>query len=138
MKISLESWHYKLITSRIFGVPAFNEYDVSHNLCRYFWQVIGVMIAILCGIVLSVIPLGLIMYPLAGLAAWIITGVYVPDDTLLFGVFLLCLLIIGCFFVLSYKIFTYVVDSRSYNHGLFSSYVKAKAKKICPIIEFTQ
>lgn len=143
MKVSTESWHYRLADS------ISDSKNPSKSLCIYFWQVVWgfilwfiilpVFVILVGSVVLLGIP-GIIgkltmdlfdflpkMSELA-LGFWYIGVGYL--------VFLVMFLLMGAFVY-----WKEVVKPRKTKvvkeENLFFAYVKAKKRKICPIIEFT-
>lgn len=82
MKVNKNSWHYKALTGNTLGVEGRESWSVSHSLCMYFWQVVG-MIMYKAGILLIGLPVALnlfIVIPLVSLVGWVVTGTIVQGD----------------------------------------------------------
>lgn len=143
MKVSTQSWHYRLADS------ISDQISPSKNLCVYFWQVIWGFILwfILLPIFVTLVG-GLILFGIPSVIGKFTMDLFefIPkgSDWIVFfwslGVGYLALLIM----FLLMGVFVYykeiVKPSRTKivkEDNLFVAYVKAKKRKICPIIEFT-
>ena len=124
MKISKNSWHYRLI----------NLFDIDHSydLCSYFWQVIGsiFLLAILVLISASVVFCsfsiighffidGLMDYAVAGGILWICS---------------LTIILIGE--MQERKAKEEISNFKPENPSILVKWLKAKKEKICPILKF--
>ncbi len=155
MKISKNSWHYKMLKQGAFG--CFNHYKPSNSLCLYFWQVafqIGALflwLPLMGFLFVSVFAVG----PLLLVATWFLAGELLTSHEAMMQILpemlapLIAAGVIGLILyaaaivafscaglsILSKKIrANQVVDSKP---SLVIEYVKAKKQKICPILEFT-
>lgn len=152
MNISKNSWHYKLLKKKSFGV-------IPTSLCSYFWKVAG---AIFKGYVLPTITIVLFVTLSVGSSYVIgrmvleVTDTFPKEDTATLGIVMASLAIgmavfaLGTGLVLSTVFLEslfkeWVVKSSNKQQekvdkqsGLLVSYLKAKKQKICPIITFTE
>jgi len=134
--INKESWHYKLVK---FGTD--KEYDISNNLCIYFWQCVR-------GFLFGVLAIALTLLFIWGLG-FALTAPFrslLPHET-----------IVACIFCVAYGLLFFKVagDSVSTDHWLaidvfaklkreekerkpsiIKEYLKAKKQKICPTLTF--
>lgn len=155
MKISKNSWHYKMLNQGAFGL--FEKRYPSQSLCLYFWQVVYQIGALFLWLpfmgflFVSVFAVG----PLLLVATWFLAGELLTSHQAVMQILpemlapmvaagmlglVLYVFVIVAFFcaglsVLPKKIRTnQAVDSKP---SLVIEYVKAKKQKICPILEFT-
>ena len=140
MKISTQSWHYKMV-NKIFNYP-------SKSLCIYFWQIpYSAIVCAVCGIVMLTVIVGMVGTVLVLLAQPVALNIWhVPvEDTLALG--LLSTVVWGAVF----KGLNEHFSAASWNKVLFKvktkprkekkpslllAYLKAKKDKVCPLIEF--
>lgn len=143
MKISKNSWHYKMVTDKSYGIYSGN---VSNSLCIYFWQVVSrFFIAGLVAVVCSLILWCMIVAPLLNLVLGFTTGVWWLGGTMInvFTFFggIMWFAFLGISFTeivwpkLKAKYFV-KASERQPKPSLIGSYIKAKKDKICPVIEF--
>ncbi len=127
MKVSSNSWHYRLID--------WLDFDHCRNLCAYFWEVVWCVF--LVGAVFPVV--GLICIALFTMPFWHMFS----QNYLIVGV-----IIVGTIEVIGLTCLLYtVVKDRRENEiyegkrkrpepSLAHLWIKAKHDKICPLIEF--
>jgi hypothetical protein len=124
MKISRQSWHYRLSKGNYFlyGEPA--------NLCHYFWRVVWHLVRwpLVAAVVIGLLVGTLLFcrsYPekacQIALAAASIAGIIV-------GLFLLSLIIVTAVFV--------AAGMKWLRGTLLFQYLKACKQRICPLIEY--
>lgn len=158
MKISTNTWHYKM-----------NEYvydmlnkNISNSLCGYFWQTVFAPIIVFIFTVLGLLAIIILswgaFYLVGALFSQLLVWINVlPESfTLLKNVFnwrfipmsiLFDVLVVGVFYS-KHKYSSYKerkieeakekgiqIDSKPL---LVVEYIKAKKRKICPLIEFTK
>jgi len=134
--INKKGWHYNLVK---FGTD--KEYDISNNLCIYFWQCVrGFLLAVLAA-VMVVAAVGGLIFTLSAPFMSLLTGEAIVA-------FILCVMY-GVFF---YKV---TIENISTEHWLatdvfakfrskekerkpsiIKEYLKAKKQKICPTLTF--
>lgn len=121
MKISTDSWHYKLIDTISVNFP-------SENLCNYFWQLIfalivsTILITVICFVTLLMLSPVLQFFIELNPVYIIIGGVV--DITLLSG-----------------TLIESIRERRKYSNkkpSICIEYIKAKKHKYCPKIEFVE
>lgn len=140
MKVSKNSWHYKLLTKGVFGFGFVSRHKVRQDLCRYFWQVAGTIFGTFV-LFLVIIPLvvgGFVVVPLSELVAWIVTGTYVsgtPGFALGIAPLVMLILITVGLIVGYIKKRVKAVSAHS-EPNLAVEWVKAKKSKVCPSITF--
>jgi len=136
MVINKNSWHYKLVE---FGVNS--KYDISNNLCVYFWQSVRgfllsiVALALVCLLVCAIcfmlaapfMPL-MVVEALFALIAWIILG-FVIRSLFLETISKDHCLMIDVFAKLKSK-------EKEGKPNIVKEYLKAKKQKICPTLTF--
>lgn len=147
MKVNMNSWHYRLIENFLDGSP-------SNSLCVYFWQV--VLRLVVGG------AMGLAMWGFFGglASAFIVKFGWIDPATtpvwikllaaglgafLVLAVFLVVLLIIGFTIygvVAAFKTLRTMFEQwdekrPEKDDNLIVAFVKAKKRKVCPMIEFT-
>ncbi|SOK59305.1 Phage protein [Yersinia phage fHe-Yen9-03] len=158
MKISTNSWHYKM---NEYVYDMLNK-NISNSLCGYFWQTVFAPI-----ITLTIVLLGLVVISILSWGAFYLVGALfsnflvwinvLPESfQLLKKVFnwrfipmsiLFDVLVVGVFYS-KHKYSSYKerkieeakekgiqIDSKPL---LVVEYIKAKKRKICPLIEFTK
>lgn len=152
MKVSRKSWHY-IVNSKVFEDP-------KGNLCGYFWQTILAIVLF--------IPLYIVVFPVnllqdgdskdtSPLFSWkVFAGLF-----FYLAIFLLVNMILMFFvehesvealgvlgwivavsllitYLSSIGLFDRFKGKKEKKESLVVSYLKAKKKKVCPIIEFTE
>jgi hypothetical protein len=141
MKISKNSWHYKLVNAKVLGQSFYDGYEISHSLCLYFWQVVKSILLIVFLIVLGAGVGMLVVYPAAGLVGWMVTGVYIQDATIMIGAVVIALACVPVTAIITAIIWIKIDKMLRTNiptPSLISSYIQAKKDKLCPVIEFTK
>lgn len=155
MKISKQSWHYRIVRHGVFGgFFETNPSAVKRTLCAYFWQVVWRLIEILVWIPFLV---GGVIFCMTGgvICLWQHFFVLSGGNDLtsvfqIFGVigaaiwtFLFFSLLFAFYFgVLHPRLLAFKEkrkDDGNCDHkepGLIASYLKAKKQKICPMLEF--
>jgi hypothetical protein len=147
MEISKKSWHYKL------GNIFFDADAYGMSLCKYFWLVIGA-----CAIIAIICFASCLLFLLLMMPVWInfnfIYNIFIPNFQFHFAVSIICfsvwvivLLSIKWIIQTDYpehklnrvilkipKIKTSNIKIKKPN--IFIEYLKAKKRKICPILEF--
>lgn len=141
MRLRRDSWHYRLVNWGFTG-----EFNISENLCTYFWQVVLSMImamgVVAVGLVIAfIVYMVCLHYPWALWTdaigsnfiinvfysmAWIGGGLFLRntlDDMDLLGPEIKCLTPSG-------------EPKPPKEPGLVSQFIKAKKDKFCPNIEF--
>lgn len=151
MIISKNSWHYKLLTDKMFGFfnPVFYDMDISRSLCIYFWQVI---LVIALRILLAIIVISPLHVLLAfGLDGHVVTGSGILDIfffiNFLTGLIVSGLLglsiVLGSLKLIYWKIEEYLPEKKKQEKkpkqpNILVEYIKAKKEKVCPMIEFKE
>ena len=134
MKISKDSWHYKLLLEWGWNIP--------DNLCTY---VLKILLSVLLYPALGV---GSLIISANALAPFVFIGCMwlgvLPHELVVF------FSIVGSFFYVVYAmclVLSWVPDffnwlsnrpSKHREPNVFTEYVKAKHSKICPVLEFTE
>lgn len=118
MKISTNSWHYKMII--------FMDFDPARNLCTYFWQVVGTCLLWIGAAIFA--P----MFAIVLLAPFINIFVPISLPPILLGggidIAILCLV---------WHEYRQTHISYEYKEPtLIGAWVRAKKEKVCPLIEF--
>ncbi len=143
MKVSTQSWHYRLADS------ISDSINPSKSLCVYFWQVIwGFVLWFILVPIFVVIVGSLLILGIPGIIGKLTMDFFdfLPEGSeLVLGLwyigvgylaFLIMFLLMGVFVY-----WKEIVQPRKAKvvkeDNLFVAYVKAKKRKICPIIEFT-
>ena len=127
MKVSTDSWHYRLID--VFG---FNHPD---NLCAYFWKAVGSALAIP---LFTVFVLGGIAVALMPLWWWLAAN----PASLALVIFIGTVEIIGLTAILRNVVQErhseeiYAGNRERPTPSLFSEWLSAKHRKICPLLDF--
>ena len=136
MKISKNSWHYRVIK--------FADVTVPQNLCVYFWKVVLACAWVIFAATLCLLIVGMLAYLID--YALIITFIYLFGDLGDFSyfpfflgyflIFLICLGFTGPYLsTLQFRRINKV--SRQVQKSLPYRYLEAKHRKICPLIELT-
>lgn len=159
MKISTKSWHYKM-NSYILGLV---NLEPSNSLCLYFWQTVllpfvAVAVAVLAAIAAVVVVQALgffFFYAVGGLLSKFLVYLNILPETfaLIKDVFNWRFIMVSVIFELSiaalwygkikYKQYRENKDEENYRNNiepkpvLLFEYIKAKKRKICPLIKFT-
>lgn len=137
MKVKRTSWHYWLWK---FGR---NEKSEPKDLCRYFWHIVLIKLAL---------PLAIVGFVLLGIGAlmWVIYGHPVFTGIVILGALLVAGLLIGLVFLIER-----LNERKAYKRaearrnpqpprepgptrvwfGLLRQYLAARKRKICPLIE---
>ncbi len=135
MKIKTDSWHYRLICwSLNSSLPA--EVQTPHpSICRYFWQLVFCLITA---------PATYFANNTSTKVSWLIVAVIclyyliqlgILQFLLMFGVVILVFVVFcGIIWSLFFRGTTKQWDEES--HSITYEYLKAKASKTCPLIEF--
>lgn len=141
MKISKDSWHYKLLTKDVLYVEGLNTYNISDSLCGYFWQVVYRAIALT--FFLLVLPIAVlnvaVVLPLVQVAGYLATGYWDVDGAgaAVLVSELLCVST-GALVWLTFWAKDKIGDVKKPKPvSIFTEYVKAKHKRVCPMLEFT-
>jgi len=142
MKISKNSWHYKMLTEKFFFADRWNP---SRSLCLYFWQVMFrlAMGVFICMVVAS--PLVFLMVNVNGylpetlgvaVAIWALLGTFILA---ICGMILILLFLTGVMYLVE-KLKSRYFPKKEYTpkESLIINYIKAKTDKVCPIIEFKE
>lgn len=136
MKISKNTWHYKMVTERFCYT---NGWRACNNLCLYFWQVVA---RFLMGFALGLLAISPVVTVIA-----IITNYMPPLVTPFVATGLtfaaLCM-IAGVIFIWEKtedlirhtKWKRKSLEPKEKKPNLLIEYIKAKKEKMCPIIEF--
>lgn len=152
MDINTKSWHYRMVEA---VWEDFLNKDISTTLCGYFWQVVfaPIICIVLFSAVLAVIAiLGAgAFYIIGGIVGDLLAnfGILPPEFALEKGVFkwehvyasIVCDIIIGALWYGRYKHYKYKQE-KAYEKNepkevnLFVEFIKAKKRKICPILNF--
>lgn len=118
MKVSRSSWHYKFITYN-----GFNTYTTT-NLCGYFWLLVwSILFYLSTRFVL----------------AWVFVGPYISYLTgdIGYSVITIAVAIMGGVVVLGH-LTDYLTNKYTQQEpNILLEYLKAKKKKVCPLIFFT-
>ena len=141
MKIKQSSWHYR-------AIEYFNI-EHSNSLCCYFWQTLfAILFLPVCigtffiavAMVLLLASIGLVTLPLEVLGV-----ISLVDSSLritsIFGLFAYGAALFYVFEKGKKAFFRYLRDADEeapINESLFVAYIKAKKRKVCPIIEYTK
>lgn len=137
MKININSWHYKFIDKM--------NWDHSKSLCIYFWQVVGASfflyillptIVILCvAFLFLLVPCGFSLF-LQIITDWQFGTT--PLSNYLWSLASGYLVIITS--VIVYFVYKKLIKGNlpKSTDNLLVSYIKAKKRRICPMIEFTK
>lgn len=147
MKISKDSWHYKMLTNRFMFLTGWYGFNISRSLCLYFWQVVfrflsGVSVAlaatgpivlgldIATGFIQTIGGLGLQTF----LNTWAALGIFTGLMAIAYAI-----LIVLAFVAEGVDTISQRIPSREKKKepSLLVSYVKAKKDKVCPVLEFT-
>ena len=132
MKVSTDSWHYRMLSHFPWKV---NPY-LTYSLCEYFWTIVWTFF-----VCLVVVPLGTAVVLAAALI--VITVVFYPILQLFFGASIGMAIISG---IVDFSLLIWLwcwyrkryvgSDMCSETAGLVASYVSAKHRKICPLLDF--
>lgn len=148
MKVNKNSWHYKALKNPTLGVGGVYSWDISKSLCVYFWQVLGmILVKIFALLVILPFLVGcLVVLPLTSLLGWINTGVIVQQDLGFIALFVEGVALVLASFMFGVNKLKDIYKSRENGRdeealvdkepSLLVEYIKAKKKKLCPIIEF--
>lgn len=143
MKISVNSWHYR--TANKF------DWQVSNSLCVYFWQVVWGMIFwwIVIPVILTIVGLTVFLffpfcvgklildlfdYTITG-GSWVLSFKFIGVGYLVLSILFALLAGHTCFVELRRR--SQAQKSKK-EDSLFVAYIKAKKRKICPIIDFKE
>lgn len=147
MQVNMNSWHYRLIENLFDG-------DASHSLCVYFWQVALRLLFVGAVTAFMWTFFGMLAVALATSAGWIAaatTPFWLKACIFIFGAFVtLGLLLAGlavCFLIL-YGVAKAILTVKELleqwddkqeekEDNVLVAYIKAKKRKICPMLEFT-
>lgn len=139
MKVNVKSWHYR--TASQF------DWQISNSLCTYFWQVVWAAIFFwLIAPVLVIVAVAMLFFALPLAAGKLILPLfgYVENPSKWVEV-LWCTGAGYLFFFLLFMAisgFVYYRERKPKNverpDSLLVSYIQAKKRKICPVIEFTR
>lgn len=155
MKVNRNSWHYKLMDHFDHNVISRLDYNQSVTLCQYFWSLIGalfqsigvVLLGIGCTLMLSVIVFAVIVAPINYLLTAYFGVVDITDGC---GGMLLVLfwIVIPLFAGIEEYMrgnIKGVPDWMRFSHkevvkkekkpNLAWEYIKAKKRKVCPLIQ---
>lgn len=148
MKISRKSWHYQLVLLR-----KGSDWGISNSLCKYFWQVVISALLAFFVVSLAILFLFVLLTPVAVLftsltvegltgpwAAFYEIGTRVWAGLSVIGVVFGSILGIKKLAEMyaDYKHGRYGEKRHTYKKpNLLVSWVSAKKKKVCPIIDFT-
>ena len=122
MKINKKSWHYRW--SNFFT----NQNTYNANLCSYFWKLMfSLFMPMFC---IFIIGVGIVLF---------FIGLF--TDPVFINILLLTFCAIGCvslppITIHWFRIWTNHVEYRVSGEKVFIDFVKAKKRKICPLIEF--
>lgn len=155
MKVNKNSWHYKLMNYFNFDIIVDLRYGSNVTLCRYFWNVIGSIIALL-----GAITLGICATALASLVlmAFVIAPIsYLTQSYLGFGwdtaseigvvMIWICWVVLPFFVGLedaikgNMKVFPNWMKIKlpepapETKPNILVEYVKARKNKFCPLVE---
>ena len=115
MKISTDSWHYRLID--------FLNWDHADNLCLYFWEsVFAIFVATVALPLLAIASLFIVTLPLLHM---FYSGYWLPG-----------VIIVGMLEVIGLFMFLYVVVKDKPEPSLAWLWIKAKHDKVCPLLDF--
>jgi hypothetical protein len=136
MKIKTDNWHFYIV----------NTYGTfpQNDLCRYVWQVIGLItmlfaVGMMIGISLLVasLPIFCALYIWITGIPWIWHETF-PTLAIIAAVFeIVGLLWCGLYYWFKYwKAKQLDKEPGTYKPNIFFEYLRAKKQKICPILEF--
>jgi len=115
MRVNRASWHYKI---RHIGTDFGEVYNDS--LCRYFW---GLVFRISFGLFLSFI------------ASFLVYAYFDSPDTL-YGTLIVLFLVACVALPISAIYYKRKMFGEPPTQGIVFEYIKAKKRKICPLIEY--
>lgn len=141
MKISKDSWHYKMLTKDFWWSGKTHPYNISDSLCGYFWQVVFKTIGRTFNLIITpLVILGFaLIAPLIQIVGYLSTGYWdtgsIGQAALFFEAAILSVsaVVWTCFWL--YEKVKYIKKPKPVN--IFTEYVKAKHDKVCPMLEFT-
>ena len=142
MKISTDSWHYKMLTEEFMFMSGKSSYSVSNSLCIYFWQVV---MRFLYGVGAGFVYASPFVFPtllFTGIPfereslLYFITGLWVGLGFLISALVAMALVVM----VLKYlwgKLRSSVSGVKAPKQvNIATAYIKAKKDKVCPMLEF--
>jgi len=117
MKVKRTSWHYKAST-------LFCDFEEGHtNLCWYFWRLVFTVVFILA--ILSLACLALYVY---------FTSLQFVSNTILAVAIILAIILPP---LAIYFLREILGKAPELPKNILFDYVKAKKRKVCPLIEYT-
>lgn len=145
MKISKDSWHYRMLTNRFMFLDGWYSYNISNSLCIYFWQVVFRFLGGAAAALTISAPIVL------GLD--VATGVIQTIDNVVLQVLLHLWAGLGIFTGLLAVVYSILIvlafvaagaewasqripSKEKKKPSLLASYIKAKKDKVCPMLEF--
>ena len=142
MKVSRSAWHYEVVSEGLFWVDGWFP---SKSLCKYFWQVVGMVLVGLGSIMLVVSPIvALLTFPfISGSEAtlvlflqlmWALVGGAVLAMIALLAFAGAVSLVFGGGRLILSKALSRSIKTK--HPSIVYSYLKAKKDKVCPIIDF--
>jgi len=135
MKISTQSWHYRLLFHF--------DMDRPQNLCSYFWKVVGAICFGLFLFAMAILCALCALTPVYTASLWTITGLFPSSDWILAP-----FLVIGSsvYFIFGLLVsYQYMkaaiakIDQKEKKHhkpNILVEYAKAVKNRVCPLIEY--
>lgn len=132
MKISEQSWHYRLLN--------FCNYTPQRSLCLYFWQVVWSVLTTTVAVCIMTILAALFLYMMA-MPVLAFLGVVTPGGYIC--VILWVVVLAGIFedqIKNKYRDWQFreKKERKESEPNILSEWIKAKKNKVCPTIEFTR
>jgi hypothetical protein len=131
MKVSKNSWHYKLNDSLFQGYIE----SAGNNLCRYFWMTIGSMCKVCIGLLIITLIITLVTVGVRalylGVAALCLNAV-----SLQIAVWLFLLLLIALPSVAINCLRRFIISTKIPAPNILIEFIKAKKDEYCPMIDF--
>ena len=149
MNLSKNSWHYKFNKAVDWSGCGEFKYKTRFSLCGYFWLTmfnifVKIPVMFIGGVLLLSVLSFAAHFVFYAPVVWAVSlfGVNLPvvfatfHESWVIGQFvMICLSGIGLYVIYKRNTHLFQSDKPSYKPNIFLEYLKAKKRKVCPIIE---